>query len=173
MKDRKMKFIFNLNLGLLMVFLLTTIVLDAQEVCFNYRGEWSSWASCPGKISKYIDDSGLILRTTGGTEFFKFHINNFSRPTKDELKNAKKTGKWLFYRGVVEYFVNDKYPTAEEFCKANTFVIPNPRRDETPNVKRETSCTIKIAPFKKHPEIYFIEFDNVAIEISIKGLNWN
>lgn len=162
-----------IRLGLLLLFFCVTLSINAQEVCFNYRGDWSSWRSCPGKISKYTDDSGLILGTSGGTEFFKFHINYYTKPSKDELKQAKKTGKWLVYRGTVEYYVNDKYPTAEAFCKANTFVIPNPRYDETPNVKRETSCTIKIAPFKKHPEIYFIEFDNVAIEISIQGLKWD
>lgn len=153
------------------VFAMSTI--NAQSVCFRYRGEWSSWRYCPGKISKYTDNSGLILKTQGGTEFFKFHINYYSKPSKKVLKQAKKSGKWLEYRGTVEYYVNDEYPTAEAFCKDNQFVIPNPRHDKTPNVKRKTSCTIEIAPFKKHPEIYYIAFDNVAIEISVEGLKWN
>lgn len=164
---------FGFKLSLLLMFLFVTLAVNAQQVCFNYRGDWSSWRSCPGKISKYTDDSGIILRSQGGTEFFSFRINNYFPPSKNKLKEARKNDTWLVYYGSVEYYVSDTYPTAESFCKANTFVIPNPRRDETPTVKRRAFCTIKIAPYKKHPELYFIEFDDVAIEISIKGLKWD
>lgn len=41
--------------------ILSCVEINAQDVCFNYKGEWSSWYDCPGKISKYTDNSGLIL----------------------------------------------------------------------------------------------------------------
>ena len=153
--------------------ILSCVEINAQDVCFNYKGEWSSWYDCPGKISKYTDNSGLILRTSGGTEFFKFQINNFIPPTKKQLKEHRKSNQWFSYYGTVDYYVNDKYPTAEDFCKVNRFVIPNPRTDVTPSAKRHTACEIRIAPYKKHPELYLIIFDNVGIEVSIKGLKWD
>lgn len=150
----------------------TTSNLFSQEVCFNYMGSWSSWAPCPGKITKYIDDSGLVLRTQGGLEFFKFHINNYRKPTKEEIKQHFKNNKSFIYYGTVEYYVSDHYPTAKDFSKASAFVVPDPRLDITPVVLRHAKCEIRILPYQKQPEVYYIMFDDIAIEISIKGLSW-
>lgn len=168
--------------ALLLVSITYTDNINAQQVCFNYRGQWSDWVNLSdgykkiiydvGGVWKYNDYSGLILKSSGGIEFFKFQINNYVPPTKKQLKEHRKNNEWFSYQGTVDYYVSDVFPTAEAFCKASGFVVPNPRRDETPTVKRHTVCEIRIAPFKKHPELYLIIFDNVGIEISIQGLIW-
>jgi hypothetical protein len=146
---------------------------NAQEVCFNYKGAWSAWEAYPGRISKYTDDSGLILRSSGGIEFFKFQISNYRKPTKKEIKEHYKNKQPFTYYGTVDYYVSDRYPTAEDWSKASTFIIPNPRMDQTPTVLRHTVCEIRILPYKKHPEVYFVGFDNIAVEISVQGLKWD
>lgn len=155
------------------MFILMTQNCFAQwKESFNYRGEWSSWRSEYGKISHYVDDSGVILKTSGGQTYFSFQITNYIPPTKKQLKEHLKSGQWFEYNGVVEYSVNDAYPTAEALAKASHFVIPNPRADQTPSVLRRTTCRIKIEPYKKLPSNYNVYFDNIGVAISIQGMTF-
>lgn len=137
---------------------------------FNYRGEWSLWQSVHGKISHYADDSGIILKTPGGKTYFSFQITNYVAPTKKQLKEHLKSGEWFEYTGIVEYCVNDTYPTAEDLARASSFVIPDPRTDQTPSVLRKTTCRIKIQPYKKLPANYNVFFDDIGVGISISGM---
>ena len=139
---------------------------------FNYCGDWSPWQSGYGEISHYVDDSGVILKTPGGQPYFRFQINNYIAPTKKQLKEHLKSGEWFEYTGVVEYSVNDTYPTAEALAKASRFVIPNPRRDQTPSVLRKTTCRIRIQPYKKLPANYNIFFDNIGVGIDISEMTF-
>lgn len=158
--------------------LLILILLVAQNSyaqwseAFLYKGDWSSWQKTYGEISHYVDDSGIILKTPGGQTYFSFQITNYTPPTKAQIKEHLKSGEWYEYRGYVEYSVNDAYPTAEELAKASRFVIPNPRTDKTPTVQRRTSCTIKIAPYKKLPACYNVYFDNIGVGIDIQGMTF-
>lgn len=147
--------------------------ITAQRACFNYRGEWSSWSSTPGKVSANSTYSSITLKTSGGLEYFSFWISNYREPSKEERKYHEKNDVWYEYTGWVEYRVNDTYPTALDFSKASQFVVPNPRYDETPTVTRKASCKIKIAPYKKHPEVYNVWFDNIGVGVSISGLKFN
>lgn len=158
---------------ILLIGVLSIESVTAQHACFNYRGAWSSWNSVPGKISINSTYSSIILKTSGGLEYFSFRILNYREPTKDERKYHEKNDVWYEYTGWVEYIVNDTYPTAADFSKASRFVIPNPRHDETPTVKRKASCTITIAPYKKHPEVYNVWFDNIGVGITISGLKFD
>ncbi len=161
------------------IVVLTIVLLSAFNVnakwqqAFCYRGSWSAWEYGYGKISHYEDESGNILNTSGGQPYFRFEITNYVPPTKKELKEHLKTGESFEYYGIVEYCVNDDYPTAEAFARADRFVIPNPRIDETPTVLRQTTCKIKIQPYKKLPANYNIFFDNVGVAINISGMTFN
>ena len=139
---------------------------------FNYYGDWSPWQTVYGEISHYVDDSGVILKTPGGQPYFRFQINNYIAPTKKQLKEHLKSGEWFEYTGVVEYTVNDTYPTAEALAKASRFVIPNPRTDQTPSVLRKTTCRIRIQPYKKLPANYNIFFDNIGVGIDISEMTF-
>lgn len=155
------------------MFIITSLNCFAQwKECFNYRGDWSPWQKEYGQISHYADDSGIILKTSGGQTYFSFKINNYAPPTKKQIKEHLKSGQWYEYTGTVEYSVNDAYPTAEAIAKASRFVIPNPRIDQTPSVLRRTTCRISIQPYKKLPSNYNVYFDNIGVAISIQGMTF-
>lgn len=129
----KKKYFICLMSVIIMAFVVPSNMYS-QKVCFNYIGSWSPWENCPGKISKYVDDSGLVLRSAGGIEFFKFQIDNYRKPSKKDIKEHYKHNMPFYYYGTVDYYVSDRYPSAEDFSKASAFVIPNPRTDQTPKV---------------------------------------
>lgn len=137
------------------------------SIAYCYQGSWSNWSSAPGTLYLYNDFSGLTFK--GSIDFFSFRITNYAPPSKKEIKQHLKTNTWYEYRGIVEYYVNDTYPTANDIAKYCTLVTPDPRRDVTPHIKRTCSATIKIAPYKKTPECYNIWFDNIGIGINMRS----
>lgn len=166
---------------------LTAMEANAQSIAFAYKGDWSSWMPICGSgldwnssrwggdelsISRYTNMSGIILKSAGGREIFSFQITNFRLPDKKERKAHEKSGQWFSFYGTVDYYVNDEYPTAEALAKGNCLVIPNPRTDKTPSVKRHTVCEIRIAPFKKDPQVWNLFFDGIGIGISTQGLKF-
>ena len=168
----KLYFNFSHKLELLLFFSFFSMNIAAQKITYNYKGSWSNWESAPGRIYRYNDLSGCILKTNGLVEFFTFRIPNYKLPSKKEIKQHLKTNTWYEYRGTVEYYVNDAYPTANDIAKSCKLVCPDPRQDVTPQVKRTCSATIKIQPFKKEPTCYNIWFDNIGIGIDIAGLSF-
>lgn len=160
------------NLVLYVIAMLPLFASAQWQQSFSYKGDWSSWKTEYGQISHYTDDSGIILKTSGGQTYFSFQINNYVPPTKKQLKEHLKSGKWFEYTGTVEYSVNDTYPTAEDLARASRFVIPNPRVDQTPSVLRRTTCKIRIEPYKKLPSNYNVFFDNIGVAISIQGMTF-
>lgn len=165
---------------LLFLLCLGTCKVFSQRLCFYYKGAWSKWDTSynvsgfkSNSIKRYKNLSGCILKTDPGQiTYFNFEINNYSLPSKKEIKRHWKNDEWYTYTGTVEYYVNDEFPTAEALAKNNRLVWPDPRTDVTPNVKRTTSATIKIAPFKKEPEVFNIWFDNIGVGFSTQGLKF-
>lgn len=171
----------------ILIFLSTALNANAQSIAFSYKGDWSSWIPiCDSdrywgtyswggtslKISRYADMSGIILKSPGGREVFSFQISNFNFPNKKTRKEHLKTDKWFVLYGTVDYYVNDNYPTAEDLAKNCLLVIPNPRSDQSPSVKRHTTCEIRIAPFKKEPTCWNVYFDGIGIGISTRNLKF-
>ena len=160
------------KLVVILYLLLTPLTAFSQSICFNYKGVWSPWERISTETSRYDDGSGVVF-TTGGLTYFSFQISNFIPPSRERLKEHRKSGEWLEYSGYVEYYVNDQLPTAGDIAKECRLVRPNPRTDVTPTVKRQTYATIKIAPYKDMPEVYNLRFDDIAIGISIQGLRFD
>lgn len=174
---------------LAMTMIMSCEFTSAQKVCFCYKGAWSDWlplkryyssheeflSNCErlnGKFYGNSDYSAISLEKNGVT-YFKFTIDYpFQIAPKKVRKEHLKTGEWYVYSGTVEYYVNDGYPTAQEIAKNNHFVMPNPRWDVTPCVKRTCNATIEIAPYKKRPECYNIWFDGIGVGISIQYLKF-
>lgn len=161
----------------------------AQQICFNYKGAWSEWrpsslyADIYGNRESvlesfeiiyghiYVDsDFGGISLEEHGVTYFKFRIDYpFQVAPKKVRKEHLKTGEWYVYKGTVEYYVCDAYPTAQDLAKINYLVTPDPRSDSTPCVKRICKdATIKIAPYKKRPVCYNIWFDGIGVGIDIQ-----
>ena len=111
------------RLAMKKVFFATLTVLLALHLdcaaqwseCFNYKGAWSQWSKTYGKISMYEDDSGIVLKTSGGLVYFKFQINNYVPPTKAELRAHRKSDEWFIYTGTVEYSVGSAVSSAPPF----------------------------------------------------------
>ena len=111
---------------------------DYYSTCFCYKGQWSAWQEnyfSYAKISSHTapngDIIGVNLEDNGGNVYFKFIITDYEPGKKSCV-------------GIVEYYVNDTYPTAEDIARAKQFVKPDYRYDTTPSVKRTTKATIKI-----------------------------
>lgn len=156
---------------LLLILVCTSIVATAQRANFCYKGEWSQWREYPGRTFSNSDNSAIVLKSAGGTQYFAFFIDHYVKPSKKDLKQHIKSDTWFEYTGTVEYCVNDEYPTAESLAKACRFVVPNPRVQDTPTVTRTTRATIKIAPYKEVPVVFNIWFDNIGIGISVRDFH--
>lgn len=146
-------------------------VMISQKICFNYKGYWSDWEHVYGDASRYDNGAGVVF-SEGGLPFFSFQITSFVEPSREQLKEHRKTKEWLEYTGYVEYYVNDKSPTAGHIAKQCELVRPNPRRDITPTVKRRAYATIRIAPYKDYPEVYNLFFDDIGVGVSIEGVRF-
>jgi hypothetical protein len=140
---------------------------DYFSTSFCYKGQWSSWEA------HYIPDYhvhsakanngdiiGLRLSDSGGNTYFSFLITDYERGKK-------------VCEGTVTYYVNDTYPNAEALAKANTFVIPNYRRDETPSVKRTATATIKIVNNGRKPATFNIWYDDIGVGFDVQNVYWS
>ena len=162
---------------------LLAIATKAQiRTCAYYDGYWGKWkdqwlpslfSSSPEKFyyDLYGNESGFIVYNKGdhpSDYVFKFQINNYVKPSKQQIKDHYKRNDWYEYNGTVEYFVVESAPTIKEILKKWGFPIYHDwsTRNE-PIAKRVANATIKIAPYKKHPELYNIWFDDVAIGIQL------
>ena len=138
---------------------------DHYSTCFYYGGQWSPWQKeylwksnmigCSYSAEK--DIIGLQLYDAGGNVYYSFRITNYIRGQKS-------------YSGIVEYYVNDSYPTAMELAKYNWFVKPNFRTESTPSVKRTARATIKIVNDEKKPAVFNLWYDGIGVGISVRGV---
>ncbi len=171
------------RLLLVVVSVLLAIAAKAQiRTCAYYDGYWGEWkdqwlpslfSSTPEKMyyDLYGNESGFIIYNKGdhpSDYIFKFQINNYVPPSKQQIKEHYKRKEWFTYTGTVEYYVVESAPTIKEILKKWGFPIYHdwPTRNE-PIAKRIANSTIKIAPYQKHPELYNIWFDDVAIGIQL------
>ncbi len=139
---------------------------DCYRTRFCYKGQWSDWFEHYlrySKISSHTasngDIIGVSLEDDGGNVYFKFIITDYEPGKKSCV-------------GVVEYYVNDSYPTAEALARANKFVKPDYRYDTTPSVKRTTKATIEIVNNGSKPDTFNIWYDHIGIGISVANIYW-
>lgn len=169
---------------MLCVFCLFLASITKAQIRTNayYDGYWGQWkdqwlpslySSTPEEFyyGLYGNESGFIVYHADdhpSDYVFKFQINNYVAPTKQQIKEHNKRHEWYEYSGTVEYNVVESKPTIKEILKDHGFPIYSdwPGRTE-PIAKRVANATIKIAPYKKHPEVYNIWFDDVAIAIEL------
>ena len=68
------------------------------------------------------------------------------------------------YSGSVEYFINSDWPTIKSSLM--TFRFPYVK-NKIENIKKTARATIQIQPYKDHPQVYNIWFEDVAIAIDL------
>lgn len=139
---------------------------------FNYKGSWSYWESVRGyyRVVRYRDGNGCYVQAIpSNMVVFSFKMNNYTPPSKKERKRHKETDDWFEYEGIVTYYVTDQYPTAEAFSKEARFVLPDPRKSDTPYVKRTATARIRVSPdwIEDCPNLFNIWFDGIGVAISV------
>lgn len=167
------------------IFAIMTSALKAQIRTASwhdgYWGQWTSHSSSLGhrfnEFSLYGNYSGFLIckKNAHPSEYIlKFQANSYSTPDKKTIKYHFKKNVWYEYSGIVEYYVTEDYPTITDILKRYDFPYFNCNSGSAGNpcVKRTAIATIKIAPYKKHPECYNLYFDNVAIGISLEGVHF-
>ena len=171
------KFLLFITFALLAI--ATNAQISTNTYYDGYWGEWNTWdlvqpyklnGNYSGFIIYYADDPTLPFYSHPSQYIFKFQIENYVAPTKQQIKEHRKKNEWYVYSGTVEYFVMESEPTIRDILKQYHFpLFDKDTHDKYGNyaVKRVANATIKIAPYKKHPEVYNIWFDDVAIAIQL------
>lgn len=160
-------------LVIIMVSTSKALSADISLNC-NVNNYWNKWERAYS-VGVYGNYSGFSLSYSGDANwdwYFKFQIDNYVAPTKEELKRHQKLDLWFVYFGTVEYYVTDKYPTIEAVMRASGAHLLPPYGSEH-RVKRTARATIKIAPYKKRPKVYNIYFDNVGYAIDLLNCKWD
>lgn len=173
---------------LLIIFTLLTNSIRAQ-ICTNayYDGYWGGWKEqwIPAVFSwetrkdlyeLYGNPSGFIVYNKGdhpSNYVFKFQINNYIPPTKQQIKEHYKRQEWYEYTGIVEYFVIESAPTIKEILKKWGFPLYHQNVTGEPCAKRVANARIIIAPYKKQPEVYNYFFDDVGVGIHLVYVHFN
>lgn len=140
------------------------------KLAVRFDGYWSDWniygTSIRGNYSSFI----IYDRINGPWEyFFKFQIDGFYIPDKQTLKENYKYGQWYEYYGTVEYYISDDFQSAYEAFKSKkgpAFIRPK-QENGRPTKKIVSPAKIKIAPYKDHPRVYNIWYDNVCLGIDL------
>lgn len=142
------------------------------NACFdNYWGEWEDLGTV-AKIKGNYDGFIIYIDKEGPWEYrFKFTINNMMFPEKKQRKKDIKTDTWYTFRGTVEYYISDDYPTILSLFRGHKrfMLLPAKLTSGRPTKKITSRATIKIAPFKDLPQTYNIWFDNVGVAINLNG----
>lgn len=163
-----------------MVSVITASYSFAQfRACVYYDGYWGEWHNF--RNSLYGNNSSMIIYVPDyhrSLYQFKFTISNYHAPSKDEIKYHLKNNEWYQYDGVVEYYVTDEYPTIKDVFKKTGFPSIHPalhdiNAGQTPCAKRTAKAIIRIEPYKKHPQVYNIWFEDVGFGINLNGSYFN
>jgi len=143
----------------------------------GYWGPWDSW----NLYSLYGNYGGFCCYWQGRYSFesnhpseweWRFTINNYNEPTKKERKEHWKKNIWYEYQGTFEYYISDEYQSIKQMFREHGRPCVSPANHRTekgqmPCVKRTVPATIKIAPYKDHPKVYNIWFEDVGFAISL------
>lgn len=148
----------------------------------GYWGEWKSHTTRYSYLSPTYEyglsssKEGIAIYNKGdhpSAFFFRFAITTyFVNPDKKTKKAHIKYNTWYEYQGKVEYYVTEEYPDIVSILRKYDFPCfnVNSGKEGNPCVKRTANATIKIAPYKDHPRVYNIYFDNVAVAISFDDI---
>lgn len=154
-----------------------TISISAQiKRCAYFDGYWSDW-KFDSQINWTIRGSysgfSIYPKEAGPWDpWFKFTINNFYMPDAKTRKQNVKYGHWYEFTGFVEYYISDDYISAYQLFKSSrgaAFINPK-QPDGRPTKKVTSQAKIKIAPYKDHPTVYNIWYDNVGLGIDLNNI---
>lgn len=155
---------------LLFVFfiLLPCYTYSQIKTCEYYDGYWGYWQD-HYYVGIHGNYSGFIFYYTKEhpSEYsFKFAINSYVQPDKQEIKRHWKNKEWYEYTGVVEYYLDEENPTIKDVLKKWKFPVIHKKYSTQ---KKIVKAIIKIAPYKNHPKVYNFWFDGVGFAIDLNN----
>lgn len=158
-----------------------------------YNDYWGNWKEMDDTRIQGNYDGFIIYEDHmhPSDYFFSFQIQGYVTPSKKDIKQHYKTNTWWVYDGYVEYYICDLYPTVVDVFKAKGRLL----KDWDINKEYENSlsalkaskmmkgqsytpigfkkvrknATIKIAPYKKVPQVYNIYFDGGGYAIDLNN----
>jgi len=165
---------------------IALLSISANAVRYNlyYDGMWHGWDDVIGySVSGYYANFYLYNRADGFSNYvLRVTINDYKEPDKKIKKMLIKNNQWIEFDGTVEYFICDDYPTAYDIFKNRRHyyyglahyglnLIYWNYRDEQwnqrPTVRVKKGCKVRIAPFKKRPEMLNVSWENVGLGINL------
>jgi hypothetical protein len=177
------------RLFIVILFVASPSLLKGQiKTCGYFNGYWGPWEEHYFMdIYGRIDETLLCQKVYGNYSgfciyqgqlhpsyySFKFQITNYVEPSKKIKKEHLKSKQWYEYSGIVEYYVTDKCPTAKAAvmsCIGNfPCILPTAEGAK----KRTANARIKIEPYKDHPKVYNIWFEDVGVGIDLGFITFN
>lgn len=176
--------------------LFSVIPISSQtplRICCYYNGYWGDWKNYYWKEC-YGNYAGFVLYNSGehkSNYHFAFHIDGYTTPSKEEIKKHRKNNTWWTYTGTVEYYISDVYPTLksaliglgrpleEKDIDDYTYKYEKLPLARAANIRKngkaigftkvKSRATIKIEPYKKHPDTYNMWVEDVGFAISLNG----
>ena len=154
------------------------LIASAQiSTAAYFDGYWSNWITVSSQIRGNYGGFIIYESANGPWEpFFSFSIDDFyildSKTCKELYKEYTKYGEWYEYTGTVEYYICDNTPSIHASFKKNKgpYFVPPTLSNGRPTKKITSTATIKIKPYKKHPKVYNIWFDNVGFAIDLNNM---
>ena len=145
---------------------------DRVETAYSIDGYWSRWTYQSYEIAGTLADCVLVKGWNHPSAFnLRIKINNYSKPSKSEIKDHIKNDKWFEYSGTVEYWVSEEYPTIKDALKKTGDLVSNPdskysSQKSGAKVKRTANAKIKIQ-FNKDGSLlsYNLFFDGIGYGI--------
>lgn len=185
---------------LFLIVILLALTNDAYShfelrQCVCYDGYWGNWKDMNDCRIRGNYDGFIIYEDNKHPSnfFFSFQINGFVVPSKKDIKKHYKNKIWWEYSGYVEYYICDLYPTVVDVFKEkgrllreddlsysdydrklSTLKASKMAKGQSFNPigfkKVRKNATIKIAPYKKVPQVYNIYFDGGGYAIDLNNL---
>lgn len=175
------------------IFLLCALNCMAQTACtVSYSAKindmWGAWSTYSDYYYGRFSEIYHIGEMRHPSEYcWKLTLEDFVKPSKEDIKKHYKNKIWWEYNGLLEYYVTDENPSALAQVRKFGFLFVAPRnhdvsKGQTPCVKRVMRVFVRIQPYKDYPRCYNIHFRNpddmqenaagFAIVFETNALNW-
>lgn len=153
---------------------------DAYPMLFSYYmdGYWSNWESNPSYHGQGGIKNMVLYNGDEHPSVFLLRVqtDNYTTPSKKEIKEHIKNKTWFEYTGTVEYWVSEEYPTIKDALKRpGHFLVTHPDsrignfKNSGSKVKRTAKAIIKCQLYENGvPKVINLWFDHIGYGIHIQ-----
>ena len=144
------------------------------RTAYGMDGYWSSWNFSLLEVTGSMRNFVLFNGSDHPSIFLlRWKADNYTKPSKKEIKEHIKSDSWFEYTGTVEYWVSEEYPTIKDVLKKKQgSLVTNPDsgygNSQSSGRKVKRTATAKMmCQFYKNGYIKNINlfFDNIGYGI--------